>query len=356
MNEVKISFIGDISLNDAYNDLYERGEKPFDEVGEILKQSDLVVGNLECFAEGDKGENELKRPRLKTKLETLNYLNDIGVNIVSLANNHAYDNLEDGFEKTIGFLEKNGIRYLGASTKKGDESKPLLIEIKGHRICFLNYVTEDTNPNLPREAKVYLNWFNEDKIIEDIEKYKNDVDQVILLLHWGGRVEGGSFPDWDQPKIAKRLIDAGADLIIGHHSHTIQPYEVYKGKYIFYSLGNFCFADIRFEDKIINKRTRQEINSFIVNEAINGSYEVYIRKIKNTNSKIRVFNKMNSRSTKNISFHFILKLYFLWYLYWIKLKILHPILYFLIYDKNKKIYGKLKSIKLEKISKLLRRL
>jgi len=89
-----------------------------------------------------------------------------------------------------------------------------------------------------------------EKAINDIKLLKHKVDHIVLLLHWGGRVEGGQFPDWDQPQIAHELIDAGADLIIGHHPHTIQPYEIYKGKYIFYSLGNFCFSDYWFNGEL----------------------------------------------------------------------------------------------------------
>ncbi len=97
---MKIAFLGDIALNDDYNILYHEDKKPFKEIGKFLSQHQYVVGNLECLSEGSYGENLLKKPRLKTKPETLNYLLDIGINVAQLAHNHVYDNLKDGFDRT----------------------------------------------------------------------------------------------------------------------------------------------------------------------------------------------------------------------------------------------------------------
>ena len=102
---MRIAFLGDISFNDAYNDLYERGVDPFLKISPTLADCDMVVGNLECLSEGDQGENLLKKPRLKAKTATLNYLKSLNISAVTLAHNHVYDNLEDGFTRTISFLD-----------------------------------------------------------------------------------------------------------------------------------------------------------------------------------------------------------------------------------------------------------
>lgn len=263
-NSISLSFLGDISLNDDYNVLYERGEKPFKQIRSFLAKSDFVVGNLECLAESKQGENILKKPRLKTKLETLNYLKDINLGLACLANNHFYDNLEEGFQNTINFLEENFINHIGASIT-GNEGDPYIFEKKGIKVAILNYVTQDTNPNLPNDAKVRPNWFYLKKVEEDIAKLKDKVDYIIVYPHWGGRMEGAKLPDRELIPIAHKIIDAGADLIIGHHSHTIQPYEIYKGKYIFYSLGNFCFSDIRINGRIIGFDKKRTSEFVIVN-------------------------------------------------------------------------------------------
>jgi hypothetical protein len=246
---MKIYFLGDIALNGNYIGLYKTGHNPFSLLEADLNGSNYIVGNLECLANGNKGENELKKPRLSTTVETLNYLKTLNLDVACLAHNHIYDHLEDGFEKTTQFLTNNKINFMGAGLTQEEAAQPMILFHESIKVGMLNYVTTDTNPNLPGSAKVFLNIFNLGKAIADITLLKHKVDQVILLLHWGGRVEGGLYPDWNQPKIARKLIDAGADLIIGHHSHTIQPYEIYKGKHIFYSLGNFCFSDFSFEGK-----------------------------------------------------------------------------------------------------------
>ena len=184
---MKIAFLGDISLNDNYTFLYKDGEKPFEEIGQVLKSNDYVIGNLESLSVGSCGENVLKNPRLKTNQETLNYLSDIGLNVALLANNHAYDNLKDGFEKTVSFFDGHFIKHLGASTAKGEERRSLVLNKDGVSVCLLNYVSKDTNPSLPDDADVYLNFFDEENVIEDIQRSKSLYDYVLVLLHWGGR-------------------------------------------------------------------------------------------------------------------------------------------------------------------------
>ena len=353
---VKISFLGDISFNDEYNNLYKKGLNPFKSISHILLKSDFIVGNLECLAGGDKGENLLKKPRLKTSVDTLNYLKDIHINLVTLAHNHVYDNLLDGYNRTVQFLAKNNIMHLGSGLSEKDAREPILKEICGIKFCFLNYVTHDTNPCLPTNAEVYLNWFDEIKVIKDVKKYKNQVDYVILLLHWGGKLEGGCYPDWDQPKIARRLIDSGADLIIGGHSHTLQPYETYKDKYIFYSLGNFCFADIHSDGKISKVDRKKGTESIILN--VNFTKENYVIElipIKNDNFLIYVNKNVLEQLKKRIFyFRLIKKNKFLWKLYYLKFRYYNPIiLYFK--GSNENFIKRLKLLNHEKIIRFFKR-
>jgi hypothetical protein len=251
MENFKISFVGDISLNDAYVELYKSGAKPFDKVSKHFEKSDFVVGNLECIVKGLMGENQLKKPRLTTTVQTLNYLKDMHLSVACLAHNHVYDHLEDGLKTTINFLNDNSILHQGASFTYEGAAKPIVLEKNGVKVALLNYVDKDTKPNMPENSPVKINWFNQEQIKADILDLKKSVDHLVLILHWGGMAEGKLYPDPNLRSIAYDLIDSGADLIIGGHSHTIHPIECYKGKYIFYSLGNFCFADIVFEGKIL---------------------------------------------------------------------------------------------------------
>ncbi len=346
---MSIIFLGDISLNDNYIELYKRGEKPFEEISNILNNSDLVVGNLECFSDSQEGENLLKKPRLKTKLETLNYLKDINLGLACLANNHFYDNLEEGFKKTIDFLSYNNINYIGASIN-GSEGQPFIFEKNGISIAILNYVSKDTNPNLPDDAKVRPNWFYLKKVEEDLTKLKDNVDYIIVYPHWGGKMEGAKLPDRELIPIAHKIIDAGADLIIGHHSHTIQPYEIYKGKYIFYSLGNFCFSDV-ITDGIVSYLDRKRgLKGVIVLVEFTQNYH-YIQPfiISLADNKIIFLNKL-PKYTK-IDNYFLKNRLWGFYVYYEKK--IYPIYRFLFHS-GQPIVNQICKIKLSKIIKYLR--
>lgn len=263
-----LSFIGDIGLNDEYIHLRSKGVNPFKALSPYLSAADFVIGNLECVLKGNQGENTLKRPRISTTFDTLQYLQHINLGLASLATNHVYDNLTDGFLKTISFLDTHNIAHIGAGMNSEIAKSSFAITIKGISFCFFNYITRDTNPSLPDNAGISLNVFNEEKCLDDL-KNAAGYDYRIVLLHWGGHFEGGLFPGIDQVSLGRKLIDHGADLIIGHHTHTLQPFDRYKGKYIFYSLGNFCFADIHFEGKIRSMSSLRERESMLVNIKFN---------------------------------------------------------------------------------------
>lgn len=333
---MKISFLGDISLNNQYVEFYKQGINPFVDVEPILSQCDFVVGNLECMAKGDFGENLLKQPRLTTTVETLNYLKNLNLSVACLAQNHIYDHLEDGFNKTTDFLKENNIKHLGAGYSIEQAKEPLILSKDRISIGILNYVTEDTNPNLPLDAKIFLNMFKIESCIKDIQALKGKVNHIVLSLHWGGRVEGGLYPDWDQPKIARKLIDAGADLIIGHHSHTLQPYEVYKGKYIFYSLGNFCFADVNVNGKIIPLNYKRSNPSIILDVVF--EREKYLVKFKNIRNieDIIIIDKTNNKRLKQFSESTLINNYYpIWKTYFFYEKKIYPIMaYFFANGRN----------------------
>ena len=348
---LKISFLGDVSLNGQYDEFYEKENKPFLKIAECLKNS-VVVGNIECFARGSQGVNELKKPRLETNVETLNYLKDFNIQIASLANNHVYDHLEDGFEKTIHFLKENKIKTIGASLENEKHKKPIIVEGSNIKVAILNYVTDDTNPNPPSDTRIKVNYFELETVIYDIHMIKESVNYVVLTLHWGGRVEGGMFPDWNQPKIAHLLIDAGADLIIGHHSHTIQPYEIYKGKHIFYSLGNFCFSNFNFEGKnhVMPKRGQHtiipEITFYRDRYFVNNSF---------WRNRNEYYSEMIMYKYKLLTNNLIFKLHkykVFWLLYFFIHKKVNPILFYLLRN-DMTTYEKLMRLNIIKFKRYL---
>jgi hypothetical protein len=347
--QVNIAFLGDIVLNGNYMALHQSGANPFVNIEPILSGQDYVIGNLECLAKGEQGENILKKPRLSTTIDALYYLKTINLSIACLANNHVYDHLEDGFNKTVAFLDQNSINHIGAGYSLEQAATPIIISHNGITIGLLNYVTEDTNPKLPLDAKVYLNIFSEKHAIEDINHLTPYVDHVVMLLHWGGRVEGGLYPDFDQPQMTHRLIDAGAGLIIGHHSHTFQPYEVYKGKYVFYSLGNFCYSNFLFEGENYATPGRRKITGIVSVSFKKETCEIGLHFYKNHLSYFQHLPAYHRRlALRNLIYKYLLRFYLLWRIWYFSKRFLLPVYLFLTRDdmsmaqKSRRI---LKSIK-----------
>jgi hypothetical protein len=343
---MKISFLGDISLNDNYIDLYKKGINPFESLGTKLKMSDFVIGNLECFAKTSHGENELKKPRLSTTVDTLNYLSNINLSVACLAQNHIYDHLKYGFDNTTRYLNDHNIKFFGASSDKYKVDAPIILDKDGIKVGLVNYVTNDTNPNLPEDAEIYLNIFEIGKVISDIRELRSKVNYIVLLLHWGGRVEGGLYPDWDQPILARKLIDAGADLIIGHHSHTIQPFEVYNRKYIFYSLGNFCFSDYWFEGKLYSMSPRRMRSMILEVKFEIDKYSVQSEYFRNEGIKFsRLVNYKKTVSRRNYIFKYFLSKKICFHFYFFHKQKILP--FFLLFGRRDLSYK-------EKFSRLLR--
>ena len=355
---LQISFLGDISFNNCYNEFYETKTNPFKEVELELQKSHLNIGNLESLSKGDFGENILKHPRLSTEQNTLNLLKHLNLGAVTLAHNHVYDNLKDGFEKTIKNLKSQKIKFLGAALDAGASEKELIIEENGIKLGLLNYVNKNTNPKMPNNAEVFLNYLETEKAISDIDKLKNKVDHVVVLLHWGGRVEEGFYPDFNQPKIARRLIDAGADIIIGGHAHTVQPYEIYKGKYVFYSLGNFCFDDI-IQDKEVFEIGRYRKRKTIIPRVsfIKDSYSVEVSHAKNNKGFIKLNNgpliKLKMR-WRNLLFKLVKRNHLFWNIYYWHLKKIVPIKMYFI-EANEGVFKKIINLDFNRVLKYIQK-
>ena len=345
---IKIAFLGDISLNSSYINYKRQGLNPFKNIQPYLQSHDFVIGNLECMAKGEHGENELKKPRITTNVETLIYINIINLKIATLAHNHAYDHLGDGFSNTVNFLNVNSIRYLGAGYSAEQAAAPLIVDKNNIKIGLLNYVTADTNPSLPVNLSIHLNMFDLKKAENDIKALAKFVDFVIVLMHWGGKVEGGLFPDFDQPVFAKKMIDFGADIIIGHHSHTIQPFEKYNNKYIFYSLGNFCFSDFNFGNRSYVIPARSRITGILTIIIEKAQYDFSFSFFKNEGTCFTAFPEHEKfYKIQNIIYKILFFRRNIWKIYFYHKQYILPLILFLdrkdikLTDKTKRLFTSL---------------
>lgn len=164
-----------------------------------------------------------------------------GIDVVSIANNHIYDFGKVGLFDTISYLDSVGIRHVGAGRNAREAHSPVIVHEKGRRIALLAYYGGGEAPKATSRRPGVANRTIE-SIRTDITRISNQDDStfVVVSLHWG--TEKAAFPDRNQVDFAHAVIDAGADLIIGHHPHVLQGIEKYKAGVIVYSLGNLVFG------------------------------------------------------------------------------------------------------------------
>ncbi len=158
---------------------------------------------------------------------------------VNLANNHIMDYGEEGFAKTIAYLEEKKIAYFGAGNEKNDFNNPFVVEQGKEKIAIFGYSCPTTHAVFGSEESNGSAPLEKNRILKDIARYRDEMDKIILVLHWGE--EEVHYPKPGDIELAHNFIDQGVDLIIGHHAHVVQSVEKYRGKYIFYGLGNFIF-------------------------------------------------------------------------------------------------------------------
>lgn len=238
---ITMTFVGDImmtrgveiSVNKNYGGDFS---KLFENVLEI-RDADIAFANLEG-AVSDTGNNVGSKYSFRMNPKILPILKDTGFDIVSFANNHVGDWNIAGFNDTLKRLRENNILFAGAGDNKADASTVKIIEKNGLKIGFIGF--SDVGPNwiAATETNPGILLASDPKRLEIIKNAKTQVDFLIVSYHWGDEYKPFNNR---QKTLAESSIDAGADLIIGHHPHVIQDYAEYKGKLIFYSLGNFIF-------------------------------------------------------------------------------------------------------------------
>jgi poly-gamma-glutamate synthesis protein (capsule biosynthesis protein) len=208
----------------------------FSEVKHILKQADLVIGNLETpiIDTREKPAHSARVP-LKASEEVVKELKYAKFGIMNVANNHILDYGEKGLINTLEVLKSHQIHYVGAGRNINEARCPLRIRVKDLIITFLSYCSS-YNATINKAGTAPLDI---KKIREDIADTKKDSDIIIVSLHHG--VEYADYPTPGFIRLARQVIDSGAQVALGHHPHVLQGIEEYHGGVIAYSLGNFVF-------------------------------------------------------------------------------------------------------------------
>jgi len=255
---LRITAVGDIMIGRGVGSRLEKAGKgyiyAFEKVADILKEGDIIFGNLEgpitdrthsltALSKENKGGKYV----LRNKVAAFEAIKYAGFNLLSLANNHILDFYDKGLFDTFEILDQNGIAYSGAGRNLEEARKAAIVEKNGVKIGLLSYtdmaeVVYSGNPSISfiaGENKAGVAPRKLEYIREDIGKVRNNVDILVISLHWG--IEESFKVSPEQIEFAHELIDLGADAVLGHHPHQFQGIEIYKGKPIIYSLGNFIF-------------------------------------------------------------------------------------------------------------------
>jgi len=255
VREHDLILVGDIMLSRGV-DITMRSKGylyPFKNIVEITNSAEVTFGNLESplSTRGMKGDQIYS---FRGDPEAVKGLVYAGFKVLNLANNHSYDYGKKAFEQTLELLNENNIKVIGAGKNVTEARMPAIFELGDLKIAFLGY---DLSPGAfpagqdhPGVTKARHAW-----IIKDLEKAKQEADFVVVSFHWG--IEYRDFPTEYQKSLAHMAVDCGADMVVGHHPHTFQGIELYKGKLIAYSLGNFIFdqKDLKNNQSIILKVT-----------------------------------------------------------------------------------------------------
>lgn len=231
--QIVISAAGDVTLGNyigqgyanSFDYTYEQGVGDayfFENVAGIFEADDLTLVNLEGPLTNSEESKEGQTFTISGDPKYVNILREGNVEAVSMANNHRLDYLEKGTEDTVAALTEAGIVY-------AYDEVVGIYEVNGIQVGMISV------------NEVNEGWLVEDKIQTGIEALKEaGVDLILVSCHWG--VEKENLPEEYQMKLGRKCVEWGADLVIGHHPHVLQGIEEYKGKYIVYSLGNFCFG------------------------------------------------------------------------------------------------------------------
>jgi hypothetical protein len=264
-NVLKFCAVGDVTA------FHKEPESGYELIGPVLADMDVVVASNErhysnrtdIFPIG--GFTELTRPEHATALKLGNY------DVLTFASNHLMDLGPDVMTETIDVLRALDFQVIGAGENIVEARRPAFVEKKGVKIGFLsycsvlreNYQASETTPGAA-PLRVYTHYFQRDyqpgtaptiktfpypqdleAMLEDIRAAKEQCDILSVSMHWGLHGITGALAEY-QPVVAYQALDAGADVIVGSHPHRLKAVEVYKGKPIFYSLGNFCFDQPRW--------------------------------------------------------------------------------------------------------------
>ncbi|EEL84595.1 Capsule biosynthesis protein capA [Bacillus cereus AH1272] len=243
-----MTMVGDIMMGRHVEEIVDHHgtDYVFRHVSPYLKSSDYVSGNFEhpVLLEGKKNYQKLdKNIHLGAKKEAVQAVKDAGFTVLNLANNHMTDYGAKGTLDTLKAFKEADLDHVGAGENLKDAKHVVYQDVNGVRVATLGFTYAFVPGSIATKKQPGVLSMNPDVLFEQISKAKDPkkgkADLVVVNTHWGQEYDNEPSPR--QEALAKAMIDAGADIIVGHHPHVLQSFDVYKQGVIFYSLGNFVF-------------------------------------------------------------------------------------------------------------------
>ena len=258
--DITLAFAGDLSLADNYVVMDYYHNEAGDDLANCIdsayikrmNDADVMWINNEFCYSNQGSPIPGKAYTFCAAPENVSILKELGVDIVGLANNHVYDFGPEAFADTLATLRGAEIAYVGAGADIKEASAPVYVDVDGYKIAYVAATRAEKNIKTPEATEtsggVFRCYDNTD-YIEKIKEAKANADYVIALPHWGA--EHSTILEAAQTDGAKEYIDAGADAVIGAHTHCLQGMDFYNGKPIIYSLGNFWFDDYTLDTMLL---------------------------------------------------------------------------------------------------------
>ena len=265
--DVIINVVGDVHGESAIK------KESIPPLKKYFADGNLNIFNLETAVTAETKKEE-KEYNFKSEPSFLKVLRSVGFNVATVANNHSYDFGEKGFLDTLHALDKAGIKYVGGGVNSDIAYQGQIFKVKGLRIGVLGIAKVNGGPAsiAGKEKPGTTNGYDAASTESAITAIKKVSDIVIILVHWG---EEGSFcPRPAELSSARKWQSLGADIIVGSHTHTLQPIQLEKNQLVAYSLGNFIFYSSQLENRSTGllkirispkKRITYSLQPFVIN-------------------------------------------------------------------------------------------
>jgi poly-gamma-glutamate capsule biosynthesis protein CapA/YwtB (metallophosphatase superfamily) len=256
---VEMVAVGDILLDRGIARRIEGGGPHivFARVRDVISSADLAFGNLECPLT-DNCDRSRQRISFRANPRYVESLTDAGFDMLSLANNHSMDCGSRGLLETMSNLKRGGLLWSGAGETRAEAEAPVILTLKGIRIAFVSFtaVAPPANATVRDGGPAVALLPSRAALAQAVASARRESEVVAVSLHWGA--EYSSRPSGEQVDLAHAAVEAGADLVIGHHPHTLAGMELIRrpeGRYalIAYSLGNFAFDSPRWLGKRVTE-------------------------------------------------------------------------------------------------------